>query len=705
VPWGDYENTASSPHAKITNPAGRPTDSLKAHLANWNIVRPAPYIERILEEGARLPFKTAPPPSYRSNARLQVQEQIFVKGELERLLGLGAISRVPRSWLVCVNPIFVVPKKSEGALSGYRLIIDMRKPNESLHPEKFRYDTLRTLAPMLEKGQYLSSIDLADAYFHVRMYKPHRQYMGFAFMDPFSGEESFYWYNVLPFGMAASPAIFTSITRPISRYIAETFGVANVFYVDDVLLAFANEAEALAKIQIIVDFFTSLGWFLSEKKSSLLPEQRKRFLGMIVCTDGVPCFIAPMDRVRKLRAQLRRILKDARAGKLIHPKDLQRVAGQAVSMTEAILPGKTMLRRLYHDMKLAQQLGKTAHVSLTPATIADLTWWSEAMDAWNGRPVITPPPEAEISTDASHIGAGVNFRWINTPLGTRRPPVPSIAMHNWAPEVASQSSNYRELMGIYYALRSYAPVLRGKSLLLKSDNVTAVAQINKFGSAHPKLAELARAAHDVAMEYQIALRAVHVPGTSLETSATSPDALSRERENGNWKLDPMVFSRLERHFGASDKRWSQHSVDCFASFANTQVPTKFFTRFPDPSHMPVDFFRQEIGAENCYINPPWNLLARVVQHIVHHKAVATVVVPYWPRQVWFKQLKDLSTHPPVFLPISPELFRPTSTGHRPIFHNPKWRVIAFRVFGGQTQQVVGPQIWKQLSEGGPLPTL
>jgi hypothetical protein len=101
---------------------------------------------------------------------------------------------------------------------------------------------------------------------------------------------------------------------------------------------------------------------------------------------------------------------------------------------------------------------------LAPDTIEDLTWWSKAMDTWNGRPVITPPPEAEISTDASHIGAGVNFRWINTPLGARRPTVPPLALHNWGPEIASQSSNYRELMGIYYALTTYAPVLRGKSL-------------------------------------------------------------------------------------------------------------------------------------------------------------------------------------------------------------------------------------------------
>jgi hypothetical protein len=189
---------------------------------------------------------------------------------------------------------------------------------------------------------------------------------------------------------------------------------------------------------------------------------------MIVSTIGTPCYIAPLDRVRKLRSILRRVTRDAKAGKRIHPKTLQRAAGQMVSMTEAILPAKTMLRRLYHDMNAAQKIGAGAHVLLLPGAVEDLAWWSEAMDGWNGRPVSAPQPVAEISTDASHIGCGVNFRWINTPPGIAQPEVPPIAMHNWAPDVATQSSNYRELMGIFYALSSYAPLIKGRQCDLSS---------------------------------------------------------------------------------------------------------------------------------------------------------------------------------------------------------------------------------------------
>jgi hypothetical protein len=289
VAWGGREHTALPPHAEIHNPAGRPTDSLRANLSKWETVQPSSYVKRILEEGARLPFNTPPKPSYRSNAQLNAQEQLFVRDELNRLQGLGAVSKVTRAQLTCVNPIFVVPKTSEGAVSGYRLIIDMREPNKVLEPERFRYDTLRTLAPMLAEGQSLVSVDLADAYFHVRMYQPHRTYMGFSFIDPVSGEQNFYYYNVLPFGMSASPAIFTSLTRPISRYLADVLGIPNCFYVDDIMLLFRSHEEALEKSQQAIDLLTSLGWFLSPKKSSLAPEQRKRFLEMIVSTEGTPC--------------------------------------------------------------------------------------------------------------------------------------------------------------------------------------------------------------------------------------------------------------------------------------------------------------------------------------------------------------------------------------------------------------------------------
>jgi hypothetical protein len=99
-----------------------------------------------------------------------------------------------------------------------------------------------------------------------------------------------------------------------------------------------------------------------------------------------------------------------------------------------------------------------------------------------------------------------------------------------------------------------------------------------------------------------------------------------------------------------------------------------------------------LANENLYINPPWALLNRVVVHIVDHQATATVVVPYWPRQAWFQRLKALSKHPPVFLPVNPSLFRPTSTGHRPIVKNPSWKVIAFRVSGSLVSPRIGQQI-------------
>ncbi len=43
------------------------------------------------------------------------------------------------------------------------------------------------------------------------------------------------------------------------------------------------------------------------------------------------------------------------------------------------------------------------------------------------------------------------------------------------------------------------------------------------------------------------------------------DRLSRETDNSDWQLATRVF----RYY---DKIWGPHSVDCFASFANKQLP-------------------------------------------------------------------------------------------------------------------------------------
>lgn len=90
----------------------------------------------------------------------------------------------------------------------------------------------------------------------------------------------------------------------------------------------------------------------------------------------------------------------------------------------------------------------------------------------------------------------------------------------------------------------------------------------------------------------------------------------------DWQISHRFFSYLE-------SIWGLHTVDCFASFYNFKV-AKFFSCYWNPGCAGVDFFVQSLEGENCLVVPPVCLIARAIHYLFHHKAVATLIVSFWP---------------------------------------------------------------------------
>lgn len=90
----------------------------------------------------------------------------FIDQEVEALLSKEAIEEVPLS-LSYISPIFLIPKKS----GGMRPILNLKKLNASyLDTPYFRMETVEDVRHALRPGDWATSIDLKDAYFHVPLH-------------------------------------------------------------------------------------------------------------------------------------------------------------------------------------------------------------------------------------------------------------------------------------------------------------------------------------------------------------------------------------------------------------------------------------------------------------------------------------------------------------------------------------------------------
>ena len=89
---------------------------------------------------------------------------------------------------------FLVPKRDGGS----RPILNLKPFNKYVRKYKFRLIKTGTLLSMVRRSDFMTSIDLKDAFFHCPVSDRHRKYLRFCLQ----GE--CYQYTVLPFGYRLS---------------------------------------------------------------------------------------------------------------------------------------------------------------------------------------------------------------------------------------------------------------------------------------------------------------------------------------------------------------------------------------------------------------------------------------------------------------------------------------------------------------------
>ena len=96
---------------------------------------------------------------------------------IQSLLSKNAIEKVEnvKSLFKFYSRMFLVPKPHQ----RWRPVIDLRRLNTFLHVEKFKMETRESIRTSLITGEWVSSIDLSDAYLHIPIHPNSRKYRRF----------------------------------------------------------------------------------------------------------------------------------------------------------------------------------------------------------------------------------------------------------------------------------------------------------------------------------------------------------------------------------------------------------------------------------------------------------------------------------------------------------------------------------------------
>ena len=145
-----------------------------------------------------------------------------------------------------------------------RPVIDLRVLNGYVKYQHFKMESLDLVKSLIRRNDYMISIDLNQAFYHVPLASSQKPFFAFDFL----GKR--YCFRCLPFGLTSSPRIFTKVLRPLIKIIRSK-GIRIAVYLDDILLMARSKEEALEHTTSLIQCLQHYGFTINEKKSLLAP--------------------------------------------------------------------------------------------------------------------------------------------------------------------------------------------------------------------------------------------------------------------------------------------------------------------------------------------------------------------------------------------------------------------------------------------------
>jgi len=700
----------------------------------WRRAGASRTVIRWLTKGVQARMHRRLDPFCRPEMKVDPEDLEWLHGKLADHVISGAVE--PAQDLDYMAAAFIV---KSGAQQKRRLVIDLKDLNEASSVAGIRFEGIPHLRNLLRPEDQMFSIDLESAFHHVPIAEHHRRFFTFSIAGmafrfaaiPFGWSASpLIFTKVLrpftkylrcggfpndadsslaapsaplpaalqagdfplpqvpphppqppqlhvqlplkpppppPSEFVRNPDEAAELTATPEDFSVSTRGLRCLMYLDDLIVLNSSTTEAHAAVKLVRRAVAESGLSVNDAKCNWEPTQKLLHLGVEINT-VTGTFKVPSRRVGALRATAHELLRH-QAGhcRWVPAKLLARLLGLAAASQVAV-PTARLWSRACHDLIAtlpADSSGKKRwheSVRLDRPSLSDIrTWAAFSYDhPANGRPIWTASSTTRtLHTDASTFAWGaVLDEW----GGAKR----AEARGYFGPVDRALHITAQELLAVIYGVDAFAEELRGHSVAIYIDASSVEWALRRGSSRSAVLMPMVRQAWIRWAE--LGLRVFIRPVRSKENPADAP---SRYIDKSDWKLHPSCFQALSQ-------RWGSHSIDLFATETNRQVP-RFCTRWPSPLAVALDAFAISWAAEaRPWINPPWDLLPRVLQKLRLEGASATVIAPRWLSATWWPDLVELAREILVFDP-EPESFLPGHLGSVSALGSPHWQYVAVDV--------------------------
>lgn len=612
---------------------------------NWAQITDSPWLLEAISAGYKLELEAKPrqpyPPVFRAPA-IAVSNQ--VEAEVGKLRQKAAIQEVDPCRGQFVSRLFTVPKKG----GACRPVVNLKPLNQFVARKHFKMENASMIRDLLREGDWMTSLDLKDAFLSVPIHADHRKYLRFQW------QKELYEFTCLPFGLTSAPRVFTKLMKAVMAVLRRR-GIRCMIFIDDLLFLSASRLELIEITKEAMILLKHIGFLINLEKSQIMPQQRIVFLGFILNSIKMTMSL-PEEKLAKVVEESSRAMQQTH----LSVRALARMIGRMSATTQAILPAPLFYRGLQNlkNMAFRKTQSYDSMVELTQEARQDMVWWTKEVRKWNGRPIRVHPPDLTIDSDASLLGWGAAAR--------------SVATGGlWTPSERELHINVLEMMAGSFAVKTFAKDRCNLHVRLRMDNTAAVAYTNHMGGTQSAtLAQHAIHLWKWCLKQGISISAEYLPGKEN----TEADFQSRAiRSSAEWKLDPSAFHRITQRLGPC-------SVDLFATRINAQL-SKYISWKPEPFAMATDALRVTWKGLQGYAFPPFSLIGRCLQKLEREGSEIVLIAPLWPQQLWYPLLMEALTEVPILLPACNHLLTDPFGQLHPLILNQSLQLAAWKVSG------------------------
>ncbi|EGT47562.1 hypothetical protein CAEBREN_01908 [Caenorhabditis brenneri] len=360
-----------------------------------------------------------------------------IRKMIQKMLAQGVIRESHSPW---ASPVVLV-KKKDGSV---RMCIDYRKVNKVVRYNAHPLPNIEATLQSLSGKKVFTTLDLLAGYWQIPLKEQSKEITAFAI-----GSELFEW-NVLPFGLVTSPAIFQATMESV---IGDMLGICAFVYVDDLLIASESLEQHAKDLERVLERVEKSGMRFRASKCHIAQEQ-VAYLGHKITPEGVRTEEAKIDKMKKFPRPT-------------NPKEVQSFLGLVGYYRKFVI-------------NFAQMAS-----ALTPLTAKQAVWrWEEEQEAAFqsliqaicSTPVLMQPnTEAAIDgskpfliyTDASRKGVGAVLAQQGDD-GEQHPI--AFASKALTPAETRYHITDLEALGMIFALRRFKTIVYGTQILVYTDH-------------------------------------------------------------------------------------------------------------------------------------------------------------------------------------------------------------------------------------------